>query len=268
MAAFNLESRIYFDGAAVVTADASISSENSIVDTPLLDQQTTSLLQSLSEVSQVSDNNFSADEKSQISELVFVDSHIADYSQFFSLSSVNIDVVSLDANQDGLTQVAAITQNYSGLTNIRIITNIGDSGFELGSTVLSQNDFSTRTADIAEISQCINANGLLSFYSADNSSYLAGHDFVEKLAIFAGSTGEFEAKKVIDANSVLDDGKHEIVFIDSNLTNWQQLVDSARSGVEVVLINGQGDGLKEIANYVSGQSQIDAIHIVSRKFSS
>lgn len=262
MSAFSLEPRILFDAAAAITAEATVPTENA-VDSAVLDQQTTALLQSLNQVTQLNDNSDFTTESHHTSELIFVDSHIPAATQFSSLYSVNTEVFTLDSNQDGLTQIAAIAQNYNSLSNIRIITNLNNSGFEIGSTLLSKNDFSIRASDITEISQSLDVNGLLSFYSADNSSYLAGDNFVEKLAIFASGSGEFEAKKLIDASPEQNDGKHEIVFIDSNLSDWQQLVNSVRSGIEVVLINGQGNGLKAITHYLSGQREIDAIHIVS-----
>ncbi|MEH6565831.1 MAG: Ig-like domain-containing protein [Halopseudomonas sp.] len=57
--------------------------------------------------------------------------------------------------------------------------------------------------------------------------------------------------------------RQEIVFVDSNVQNYQQLVDGVGDGVEVVLLDGSQDGLQQIADYLDGRSGIDSIHILS-----
>jgi len=61
----------------------------------------------------------------------------------------------------------------------------------------------------------------------------------------------------------LDNGKREIAFIDSSLDNWTQIAQGIRPGVEVVLLNSTSDGLTQVANYLAGQSNVDAIHILT-----
>ena len=59
------------------------------------------------------------------------------------------------------------------------------------------------------------------------------------------------------------DQRHEIVFIESSVANYQQLVDAANPGSEVVVLDASTDGLQQIADYLAGREQIDAIHILS-----
>ncbi|MBM7059659.1 DUF4347 domain-containing protein [Pseudomonas sp. UL073] len=59
------------------------------------------------------------------------------------------------------------------------------------------------------------------------------------------------------------DQRHEIVFIDSQVQNYQQLADGLKPGSEVVLIDGSKDGLQQIADYLQGRQDIDAIHVLS-----
>ncbi|QGU87251.1 Ig-like domain-containing protein [Erwinia sorbitola] len=57
--------------------------------------------------------------------------------------------------------------------------------------------------------------------------------------------------------------RHEVVFIDTSLKNYQTLVDGIQPGVEIVLIDGSKDGLQQIASWASTHSGYDAIHIFS-----
>ncbi|MBI1207738.1 MAG: DUF4347 domain-containing protein [Azospirillum sp.] len=60
-----------------------------------------------------------------------------------------------------------------------------------------------------------------------------------------------------------NDGKREVVFIESNVADYQTLVDGVKAGVEVVLLDATQDGLSQIAQWAQGHSGYDAIHIIS-----
>ncbi len=57
--------------------------------------------------------------------------------------------------------------------------------------------------------------------------------------------------------------KKEVVFIDSNVTDYQTLLNGMKEGVEVVLLDGSKDGLAQMADWAQGKSDYDAIHILS-----
>lgn len=65
------------------------------------------------------------------------------------------------------------------------------------------------------------------------------------------------------APSASSDQRHEVVFVDSKVANYQQLVASLKPGTEVVVLDGNKDGLQQIAQYLNGRSGIDAIHVLS-----
>ncbi len=54
-----------------------------------------------------------------------------------------------------------------------------------------------------------------------------------------------------------------IFFIDSGINDYQILVDSINQQTDAYVLNGQSDGLNQIANILQGQTGIDAIHIIS-----
>ena len=55
----------------------------------------------------------------------------------------------------------------------------------------------------------------------------------------------------------------EIVFIDAGVGDYQQLIDGARSDVEVIVLDPQADGLRQIADILASRNDLSAIHIVS-----
>lgn len=57
-------------------------------------------------------------------------------------------------------------------------------------------------------------------------------------------------------------GRSEIVFVDPVVANWPSLVEQIKPGIEVVLLDRNIDGLAQIASYLDGRHDIDAIHIL------
>ena len=60
-----------------------------------------------------------------------------------------------------------------------------------------------------------------------------------------------------------DEDRQEIAFIDSSVANVDQLIAGIDPAVEIVMIDGAGDGVEQIAAALEGRSGIDAIHILS-----
>ena len=54
-----------------------------------------------------------------------------------------------------------------------------------------------------------------------------------------------------------------IVFVDSRVSNYQSLIDSLTEPYEVFILDGDSDGLDQMAGYLSGRSGLDAIHVIS-----
>ncbi len=59
------------------------------------------------------------------------------------------------------------------------------------------------------------------------------------------------------------DNRQEVVFVDSSVKDYQQLVSALKPGTEVVVLDGSQDGLRQIADYLDGRRDIDAIHVFS-----
>ena len=54
-----------------------------------------------------------------------------------------------------------------------------------------------------------------------------------------------------------------IVFIDSSVANYQSLIDDLTEPAEVFILDGESDGLAQMAARLQGRSGIDAIHVIS-----
>ncbi|WP_088743739.1 DUF4347 domain-containing protein [Cobetia sp. QF-1] len=54
-----------------------------------------------------------------------------------------------------------------------------------------------------------------------------------------------------------------VIFVDSNVTNYESLVEELDSDAEVVILDGESDGIEQIASYLKDQQGISSVHILS-----
>ncbi len=71
------------------------------------------------------------------------------------------------------------------------------------------------------------------------------------------------AVTVREAEPAKDNGKKEVVLVDTSLADYKTLEAGVRDGVGIVEFDGSKDGLAQIAQWASTQSGLDAIHILS-----
>ncbi len=80
-----------------------------------------------------------------------------------------------------------------------------------------------------------------------------------------------ESENLFYAESLLPDGvdsiRHEILFIDANVSAYQQLIDGLMANddrqIEVILLDGSSDGIDQITQTLNTYQDIDAVHIIS-----
>ncbi len=90
-------------------------------------------------------------------------------------------------------------------------------------------------------------------------------------AVQSGANGENAAQSdgkpdpLLQALSTYEppSSRREIVFLDTTVKDYQTLLAGIDSSAEVVLLDGQRDGVEQIAEALNGRTDIDAIHIVS-----
>jgi len=87
----------------------------------------------------------------------------------------------------------------------------------------------------------------------------------EIAAMFAASPPDSRAAVLYaPGNPTLNLGHHEVAFVLSNLPGWQTLAAGLPAGVEVVLLDGQRDGLAQMADWLAQRppGSVDAIHLL------
>ena len=87
------------------------------------------------------------------------------------------------------------------------------------------------------------------------------------LATGGDPVGQHELVQDTDAAAQLD--RHELVFVDTSIEDYEVLVDDLRSAIpegrslEVILLDRERDGIEQITDFLNDYEGLDAIHIVS-----
>ena len=79
----------------------------------------------------------------------------------------------------------------------------------------------------------------------------------------ATHSGEKESAAGERAAPAPERARHEVVFIDTSLQDYQSLAAGVAQGVDVVFIDGNKDGLQQMADWAKAHSGYEAIHIFS-----
>lgn len=89
----------------------------------------------------------------------------------------------------------------------------------------------------------------------------------ESWELQAGAATETPESIVTDLNYYASDielaERHELVFVSTSVEGYDYILENLDSAYEMFLIDGESDGVLQIANALEGMSDVDAIHIIS-----
>ncbi|MDH1252721.1 Ig-like domain-containing protein [Comamonas thiooxydans] len=180
-----LEQRFMFDGAAAVdvahvaTDPAAPAAAEHTVDTA------TALRHALTAEAQRATEASPATTQRQ--EVVFVDSNIKDYQQLVSGLKPDTEVVVLDANKDGLQQIADYLDGRSGIDSIHVLSHGKIGQVQLGSDWLDSADLASRSELLNAIGQSIASDGDILLYGCQVGANGEGRAFIDGLAAATGA---------------------------------------------------------------------------------
>ena len=123
----------------------------------------------------------------QRTEIVFIESNVADYQSLIKAIDPAKEVHVLDAATDGLTQMAQILAGRSAIDAIHVVSHGAEGAVQLGSVDLSEQTLQSRAVDLATIGAALNPDGDILLYGCNVAKGQAGVDFIGKLAQATGA---------------------------------------------------------------------------------
>ncbi|MFT7460059.1 MAG: hypothetical protein ACI909_002747, partial [Planctomycetota bacterium] len=187
-----LEPRFMFDAAGVATgaeiaaetvaqeqAEHALDSAPEAPIPPAVVESTEKLFEALSLVD-APDND--------TNEIIFIDTSIEDYETLLEGLDSNAEVIFLDANRDGVEQIAEVLEGRDDVDAIHIIAH-GDAGqLQLGNTILTEESMQGEHADeLALINSALSENADILIYGCNFAEGDFGLSAAEKLAELTGA---------------------------------------------------------------------------------
>ncbi len=149
-------------------------------------------------------------------QITFIDGNLNAIDSLIAGLAANTRYVVLDANQDGILQMASVLANEHNLSAIHIISHGTEGAVQLGTAALNAASLSTYGNALAKIGQSLSDSGDMLFYGCNVASGVAGLDFIGNLAAITqadigastnltGINGDWQLEAqsgVIDASSL------------------------------------------------------------------
>ena len=172
-------------------------------------------------------------------ELVIIDPATPDYYQLLdelvsqSSNTRQIDVVILDANREGVSQISDILTGYSGLDAIHLISHATDGAISLGSSTLDATTLQSNTGEISGWGDAFSENGDFLIYGCNLAASEQGEAFIGALAQLTGAdvagsddvTGSAELGGDWDLEYQTGDIETEVPFELPAFAQWQGTLD-------------------------------------------
>ena len=122
-----------------------------------------------------------------IDTVLFVDTHVSNYQDLLVGLGSNVEVVYLNANQDGVQQMAAALQGHSDLASIQILSHGSDASVAVGSNILNSNNLASYSNELTQIGATLSPTGDILLFGCNVAQDAAGVAFVNNLATATGA---------------------------------------------------------------------------------
>ncbi len=123
----------------------------------------------------------------QRTEIVFIESNVADYATLIAGLDPALEVHVLDAAGDGLAQMATLLAGRSGIDAIHLISHGSAGAVQLGMVTLDEETLQSRRGELDTIGQSLGEDGDLLLYGCNVAQGQTGIDFIGKLAQVTGA---------------------------------------------------------------------------------
>jgi uncharacterized protein DUF4347 len=115
-------------------------------------------------------------------EVVFIDASVTDTESFLNNIPAGAELVTINSDRDGLTQIAEWLKNYDDISAIHIISHGDDGNVQLGNTIINNDNLGDYTDQLASIGDALTSDGDILFYGCNLGETDQGLKFIEQLA--------------------------------------------------------------------------------------
>jgi len=120
-------------------------------------------------------------------QIAFVDTRLADWQMLVGGLDSSIEVILLDAERDGVLQIAAALEGRSDVGAIHIFSHGSSGALYLGDTVLREDNLDDYASSLAAIGRSLTETGDILLYGCNVAASAIGEGFIVALAQATGA---------------------------------------------------------------------------------
>lgn len=178
-----LEPRMLFDGAAAATADALPHAPADVTPEAALPAD-----RGLLDLRLAPGSAGPAETTGAGRSLLVIDPTVQDWQTLAGAARSGVDVLVLDPNKDGLSQIAAAVGVNHAYAEVHVLSHgAGDGRMQLGTRVIDSASLDGYATDLARIGEGLTADGDILLYGCDIGDAYAGMQFLQAIARATGA---------------------------------------------------------------------------------
>lgn len=191
--------------------------------------------------------------------ILFIDSNVTDYEALLAGSADDVEVHLLNAEEDGILQIAAILQGRSSLDSIQILSHGSSGNVYLGSGMLNSDSLTRYAAALSQIGASLSENGDILLYGCNVAEGEAGFRFIDSLAQYTGAdvaaSDDLTGSSALKGDWLLE--KHvgkiatDLVLSDTVRASYAHTLATATFGFDSATVIDQGASVEEVVNGVN-----------------
>lgn len=214
-----LEPRMMFDGAVAATGAEAFSETQSPLPTNATEPTTANEMEQSAEAL----DGGVANSEQERAEIVFIDTGVAGWEALRDGVREGVEVMLLDATEDGLTQMVGALKGRSGIDAIHVLSHGAERQLRLGTLVLDDVTVAARASDLAALGATLSESGDLLLYGCSVADS-ASQDFLSSIA---RATGADVAASTDATGSALVGGDWDLEHITGSVETGIALTDLA-----------------------------------------
>ncbi len=126
-------------------------------------------------------------------ELVFIDSRTPDYQQFIDDvvrtlgDDAQVEVIILNANEDGISQISDVLVQFQDVDGIHIISHGSDGQVQLGNSWLDSASVNANATTLTDWNDSLNKEADILFYGCNIAATQQGQQLLDSIAMLTGA---------------------------------------------------------------------------------
>jgi len=196
---------------------------------------------------------------SNLSTLLFIDSHVDNYPSLVQGACPEAEVIVLDPTQDGVRQISQVLAERREIESLQILSHGSPASLQLGSTYLAAASLGRYAQEIRQWGNALTENADVLLYGCDLAAGTAGKAFVRQLSQWVGA--DIAASESLTGSSELG-GDWELGFCTGEVKSGVAIAPAVLAAYPATLQNYNvisSDELVSAINAANASAENDSI---------